>query len=439
MGKFVVLVFILFVGAMALLAMSNTDNTLVNIPFYKTYELSKIALILISTGSGALLVLFLFFVRDTRRMVSSYQTQKKQKKEEKIQGLYSRAMKAMLADNLAEARAYLEDILKVEPEHAQAMMRLGDLASKADRLEEALRQYKKALTASQDDLERIETLFALATLSERLERWSDALEYVENILEKDPENLGAMHLKRSVMEQMGRWGDLIELQQSILKAEQKAGHDTAKEETALNGYRYEQAREDLGQGQTEKAGKAFRSIVKADEKFVPAYKGVSEVLLKEGDSEEAVRFLEKGYQNTSSLILLAAMEDLLINMSEPSRLIRLYREILAKDPQNNMLRFMLGKLYYRLEMVDDALETLSSDVPEDYPQWNQLLGELFLRRNQCEQAVEEFKKTIDFNKTLRLSYCCSKCGHEDDDWSGKCPSCGRWNTYEFKLHGACKI
>jgi lipopolysaccharide biosynthesis regulator YciM len=90
-------------------------------------------------------------------------------------------------------------------------------------------------------------------------------------------------------------------------------------------------------------------------------------------------------------------------------------------------------------MVDDALETLSAEVPEDYPQWNQLLGELFLRRNQCEQAVEEFKKTIDFKQTLSLPYCCSKCGREDDDWSGRCPSCGSWNTYEFNLHGACKI
>ncbi|MGD2080255.1 MAG: tetratricopeptide repeat protein [Nitrospirota bacterium] len=439
MVKFVVLVFVLCVGALALLAMSNTDNILVTIPFYKTYELSKIALILISSGSGALLVLFLFIVRDTRRMVSAYQVQKKQKKEEKIQGLYSRAMNAMLADNLAEARAYLEDILKVEREHAQAMMRLGDMASREERHDEALRQYKKALTASDDDLERIEALFALAALSERLERWTDALEYVENILEKDPENLGAMYLKRSVMEHMGRWGELIELQKTILKAEQKAGHDTKKEETVLNGYRYEQARADLEQGQAEKAGKAFRNIIKADEKFVPAYMGASEVLLKEGDSEEAVRFLEKGYHNTSSLILLAAVEDLLINMNEPSRLIRLYRDVLASAPQNNMLRFMLGKLYYRLEMVDDALETLSAEVPEDYPQWNELLGELFLRRNQCEQAVEEFKKTIDFKKTLRLPYCCSKCGREDDDWSGRCPSCGRWNTYEFNLHGACKI
>jgi rubrerythrin len=117
-----------------------------------------------------------------------------------------------------------------------------------------------------------------------------------------------------------------------------------------------------------------------------------------------------------------------------------YRNALASDPQNSMLRFFLGKLYYRLEMVDDALETLDiSEIPEAFPQWNQLLGELFLRRNQCERAVEEFKKTIDFKKTLRVPYCCSKCGHPDEQWAGRCPSCGTWNTYEFNLHGTCNI
>lgn len=439
MGKLAILIFILFVGAMALLAMANTDSTTVAVPFYKTFELSKISLILISSGSGALLVLLIFVVRDTKRMVATFQYQKKQKREEKIQGLYSRAMNAMLAGDVAEARRLLDEILREEPEHAETLMRLGDLSKKEERFDEAIRYYKKALAASHGDLERIEAMFSLASLSERLERWSDAIEYVEDILEKDPGNLGAMHLKRSILEHMNRWDDLIEVQKGIIKAEEKAGHSTAKEEAVLNGYRYEQARESLEQGQIEKADKGFRNILRSDEKFVPAYLGVSEAMLKEGDSEGAVAFLEKGYEATSSALLLAGIEDLLINMGEPSRLIRLYRDALAKAPQNNMLKFFLGKLYYRLEMVDDALETLASgEVPEGFPQWHQLLGELYLRRNQCERAVEEFKKTVDFKKTLRLPYCCSKCGHDADDWSGRCPSCGSWNTYEFNLHGTCK-
>ncbi|MFP4180727.1 MAG: hypothetical protein ACLFSA_11795, partial [Spirochaetaceae bacterium] len=30
----------------------------------------------------------------------------------------------------------------------------------------------------------------------------------------------------------------------------------------------------------------------------------------------------------------------------------------------------------------------------------------------------------------RKSYFeCSECGHEEGKWLGRCPSCGRWNTF----------
>ena len=31
-------------------------------------------------------------------------------------------------------------------------------------------------------------------------------------------------------------------------------------------------------------------------------------------------------------------------------------------------------------------------------------------------------------------FCCTECGNETANWSGKCPSCGAWNTLqEVKL------
>jgi lipopolysaccharide biosynthesis regulator YciM len=439
MGRFIVLIFVIVVGVLVLLARSNTGMTIIQMPWpiEKEYSLSIINLIIISSASGALVMLLIMVIRDTKRLVATYQFQKKQKREEKIRGLYTKAMNAILADDSPEAKKLLEEILKEEPSHAEALMRLGDLTSKEGQHDEAVRHYKKALSVSPGNLA---AMFSLAALSEKLEQWTDALEYIGEILEKDPGNHSARLIKRSVLERTASWDEIVDVQKGIVKAEQKAGRDAGKEEAVLTGYRYEAAKESLDKGQVEKAGKAFKNIIRNDERFVPAYLGAAEVGLKEGDSEGAVSFLEKGYSVTSSPLILAKLEDVLINMSEPSRLIRLYRSAMATDPQNSMLRFFLGKLYYRLEMVDDALETLGSgDIPERFPQWNQLLGELHLRRNQCELAVEEFKKTIDFKRTLRIPYCCSKCGHPDEEWSGRCPSCGIWNTYEFNLHGTCNI
>ena len=105
-------------------------------------------------------------------------------------------------------------------------------------------------------------------------------------------------------------------------------------------------------------------------------------------------FLKESYDRISSLIILARLEDLLISIGEPARLIRLYVNSLSKKPQNHALRFLLGKLYYRLEMIDDAFETLSYVDASGMasPELYQIMGDLYLRRNQCDKAAVEFKK-----------------------------------------------
>ena len=100
----------------------------------------------------------------------------------------------------------------------------------------------------------------------------------------------------------------------------------------------------------------------------------------------------------------------------------------------------MGKVFYRLEMLDDAFETLctvdTSSAP--YPELHQLLGNIYLRRQQFEKAAAEFRKVIDIRKPFRLPYCCYGCGFTSQDWSGRCPNCREWNTFQFNLYGICK-
>jgi lipopolysaccharide biosynthesis regulator YciM len=130
--------------------------------------------------------------------------------------------------------------------------------------------------------------------------------------------------------------------------------------------------------------------------------------------------------------VLAKLEDLLISIGDPLRLIRTYQNIIAKEPDNQEIRFFLGKLYYRLEMVDDAFRELGA-LEDSFPEVHMLLGELYLKRQQCEKAAGEFKKTLHLSKALKVPYLCSQCGHAETAWAGRCPSCGRWNTFELRL------
>src|SRR3989304_2231760 len=115
MSKLALLIFVLFMGVVALFAISNKEVTTVIVPFGEIYEIPKISLILFSAAVGALAVFSIFLIRDARRFITTYQFQKKRKKEDRINELYGKAMNAILANDTVEARSSLSGILKEEP------------------------------------------------------------------------------------------------------------------------------------------------------------------------------------------------------------------------------------------------------------------------------------------------------------------------------------
>jgi lipopolysaccharide biosynthesis regulator YciM len=406
------------------------------VPFGHVYEVQKFALILFSISVGVFIAFIFFAIRDTRKFIDNWQYQKKQKQEIKVQGLYSKALNALLAKNEESARDALEDILKEEPDHIDALLRLGDIAALDDDFQKANSHYQRARELAP---KRLETLFALESLTEKAGRWSDALRYLDEILDIDDANLSAMYRKRELLERQGRWDDIVSLQKSILKYEHSE-KDKKREQQNLIGYEYEYGRHSLENNQLEKAKKAFKNVLRTEKDFVPATLGIAEVLLQEGEGEEAINVLEKAYEATGSKIVLARLEDLLISTGEPSRLIRIYRSGISRSPNDPVTKFFLGKLFYRLEMIDDAFDMLSGidTGGASYPELHLLMGNLNLRKRQLERAVQEFKKAADVRTAFRVPYCCNHCGYRADDWSGRCPDCKNWSTYQFNLDGTCK-
>ncbi len=435
MGKIAILIFLTFLAVLGLFALYNKDVVTVKIPFGDLYEMPKIALILLSTTVGALVILLIFFIRDTKRVIDNLQYQKRQRREAKIQEFYSKALNAIVGHKQEEAREALGGILKEDPQHPDALRRLGDLALDNEDYKTALEYYRKARDIQPTNLQ---TLLALETIMEKLKNFEEALRYLDEILDRDSENVAALCRKRSLLEKREKWDDLVSLQKTIIKLEQK-DKERQEEERRLLGYKYEYARSSLENGEPEKAEKAFRTLIKTDNNFIPAHLGLAEAMLLKGETEEAINILEKGFELLNSPILLARLEDLLINVGEPGRLIRFYKNALSRNPQDNGLKFLLGKLYYRLEMVDDAIEMLHSidttvlSTQELYA----FRGELYMKRNQISRAVDEFRKACGI-RSLGNLYCCAHCGAQYEDWSGRCPHCNEWNTYTFDVYGKCR-
>lgn len=437
MGKTSAAIFLLFLIGVIAFGFYNQEAVTIRIPAGESYELSKFILVLFSIAVGALVTFLFFAIRDTKKFIDNWQYQKRQKQGMKVQELYSRALNSILGHNEDDARGALEGILAEEPDHIDALLRLGDIYASDDDFQKANTYYQKARMINPRNLE---TLFAVERILEKTGRWSEALKYIEDILDIDDTNLSAMYRKRNIFERQGRWDELVYLQKSILKHEHTE-KDKKREQHNLIGYKYEYGRHSLENNQLEKAKKAFKTVLRIEKDFIPATLGIAEVMLREGESEEAVNLLEKTFENTSSKIILARLEDLLISLGEPSRLIGIYKSSISRSPNDHVLNFFLGKLFYRLEMLDDSFETLAGMDARgiSYPEQHLLLGNIYMRRNQPDKAVKEYRLVIESRKSLRIPYCCVQCGFSSEEWSGRCPNCGHWETYQLNLDGACPM
>jgi len=236
--------------------------------------------------------------------------------------------------------------------------------------------------------------------------------------------------KRDLHVRLEQWSDALEAQHRLVKAA-LPDHDKRAEAAMLVAITYEVGRQLLGRGHPEKARRYFRGAIKRDKNFLPAYIGLGEALLREGKTKNAVEILEKVYRKTGNIILLHRLEEVYLEMGEPGEIIRVYQEAVQRNPQQPVLKFYLGKLYYRLEMIDEAFDLLSNldGPPDQMSDLHKILANLYLRKQHMEEAVEELKKALGLKKRVIVPYVCTQCELESIEWSGRCRRCGQWNTF----------
>lgn len=435
MSKFYILLFLIILLGIGYLASINKETITVALTPKDIYETPKIVLILFSGFAGALIVFVLFMIRDTRRFIKNISFQKRQKLEEKARELYSKGLDLLLAKRYDDAKETFEATLREYPDYIDAYLKLTDIALMRGDLQKAYSYVEKARNLAP---KRIDVLFATVNIMERAGRFNDALKQVDNILEIDETNLTALYRKRQILENLSQWEDLIDLQREIIKnLKDEKLRDIEKE--YLAGYKYEYGRWCLERKEYERAKKSFKTALRIKRDFIPAYIGYAEALISEELIDDTVNFLTESFETTGSAILLARLEDLLISQGEPGRLLRIYRTAVSRRQDNTLLTFLLGKLYYRLEMIDDAIDTFRTIESQgvSFPELHRLLGNIYLKRKQIEKAAIEFRKATE-RKTMRLNYCCSTCGFTSETWSGRCPGCKLWNTFTFNLEWICK-
>lgn len=393
----------------------------------ETFDLSPVTLILVSMALGALIVTVTVGIRETTHLIGTWRSTRQQRRQEKVTSLHQEGTHAFLSKRLGDAKVIFQKALAIDPNRVDTLVWLGNLYRSENNFVEAIRLHQTANRVAPRD---VEVLLELATDLEGAKRFEDALQALQDVLRIDSNHLTALIRRRDLLIRLEKWADALEIQHQLIKANLPAA-DARAQADLLVGCLYEVGRQLLERGNPDKARRYFRGAIKKDRGFLPAYIGLGEILLHEGKTKNAADILERVFAKTRNVILLHRLEELYLELGEPGEIIRIYQDAIQQDPHNPVLQFYLGKLYYRLEMVDEAFDLLSGlEGPQDQlADFHKIMANLQLRKHNMEEAVIELKKALGFRKRVVVPYRCIHCQTEATEWSGRCRGCRQWNTF----------
>src|SRR5215470_8462444 len=244
-----------------------------------------------------------------------------------------------------------------------------------------------------------------------------------------PEASDAGRRERDALIESRRFTDALEIQTRLVTAVGRG--ERAVEEEILAGLHYEIGRERFETNDRARATSHLKEALRVRPHFVPAALLLGEAHLKVGDAREALRVWERAAEGPEpALPVLARIEQLHRAEGRPTRMISLYQDALARQPENLALAFELGRVYFELAMLDEAAEQFQKmevRVAEP-PLIHAYLGAILERRGQFRDAMEEYRRALRLNESIEWPHRCAACGAVHTRWIDRCPSCRRWNT-----------
>ena len=402
----------------------NPEAVTINLSSKTSYSISTVGFFLFSFALGAFIVILFTLLRDAKTLFHDWRNRQRERINVRVQEIFSKGLYAYLSGKYDQAISFFRDIMKIEPNHFYALLKTGDIYLQEHNYSEAIKFHKKARKI---DDKSLEAQFALVNDYVLSGSYDEAISIMQEIVKKDSSNVEALVRLRDIYIKITRWDGAHEIQGRIVKHRKDHVEDTK----FLMGLRYEFARYLYNKGDKEKSKKLLKTIIRADKDFIPAYVALGEMYIEAGESSGAADLWETGYYINYSEILLHKLEDFHLQQGEPEKIIWIYKKAISLNPHSAVLRFYLGKLYYRLEMLDEAFDVLSelegaeSGMPEMY----KLLGNIYERKEEYGKAVAEFKKAMGLRKRVMVPYYCPICDYHTYEWSGRCSRCGGWNTF----------
>lgn len=395
--------------------------------FWGWYDAPMALVLALFLAAGVAMTLAAGITREASRLMAERRRRRASKRYEEIDEEYSRGLAAVLEGREDEALKHFRAVLERDSRHFNTLLKIGDILRAQDKHDDAIEFHRKAHHLKEGDTRPLYALVDDYEAKGDMERARAVLGRIIAIKKHSPSawrKLRELHIKER------RWAKALDAHEKVEKYAASAGLRDGSEHRFAVGIRYEMGAEDLVGGKFKDAAAAFRRVLKDDPTFVPAHVRLGEALRAQGLEREAVDAWFLGFEATGSPVFLMVLEEHYLQSEQPLAAIEALKRCVAKARKDTIPRFFLGKLYFRLEMLDDALSVLTSlEGRASYaPSLHYLLGRIHERRKHWPQAASEYRRVIKELELVQLDYRCGACRQTFMEWSDRCTSCGEWNT-----------
>lgn len=383
---------------------------------------------------GFLPTLTILMIASVRRDLALRDERKKNREVESIQASFRRAADLASDGQWERAKHELEVVLAHRPKDFAPLLAYGAVLRNLGHLDQAVEVHQRASVQFPSS---VALLYELAEDYEARGEGEVAREIRSRVLRDFP-GYGREVLRRRRNAALGAaqfelGGELTSKMDAFSGA--RAAAEEAREASVKRGLEYQRGVTELEAEHAEPAQTVFKAVLAQEPRFIPAAIMLGEAQLLGEDEDGAVETWLAGYRRTGSPVFLARIEDYFIERQNPRRAIETLRRLIAEDSQQLFPKFFLGRLYYRLEMHEEALkafEGLDERIGSS-PMYYFVLGRLRERRGELRQAAEAFATCARQLGVHETQFRCRVCRTPHSEWQDRCTSCGSWSSVELEL------
>ncbi len=426
--KILFFLFLLFFLLYLLISHLNPDNVKLYVGYGKFYEGGLADFVVLAFVLGVIASIVVSFFGDIRNAIVGWRERKKDKKRDEYRDIIEKARAYELKGDREKTIENLTRLVKRGPDIEEPYVVLADMYSSMKEFEKAV----EILSMAQTTLGKRESiLLKIVKAHLAMKNMGKVESCLKEIIALNESNLEALGLLRDAYIYKKNWNEALETEKRLQRFIK-----TDEEKRRLIGLRYEIAHSLFVQKDVdtyEAIASDLKELINEDKRFIPAYILLAETYKKMDKPNEAARVYGRGWAKTGHIIFLLKMEDFYIDRGDPGVTLKIYRRILDLSEKNHLTLFLYARLCLRLEMIDEAIDTLNQLLAEgeEFRGLHRAMAEAYVHRGELEKAVEEFRIAFPM-KHVYIPFTCSNCQSKKEEWVDFCESCSNWNTINVK-------